>query len=212
MVQFIKTTAFIEWVENLKDHKGRIVILARLERFEATGNPGDAKPVGGSVSEMRIHFGPGYRVYFATFEEAEMKRMKNKYDEVQFSPYDTAEFLHTPQDIADFLEAIFESYGDEPKTIIKALGTAARARGMQKVADETGLQRQGLYKSLSADGNPSFETVLKVMNAVGVELRPKAVTRSRARGRGGRTKSSGRSSMGKPAHDDTLPRSSRKRA
>lgn len=130
----------------------------------------------------------------------------------ELSPYDTAEFLHTPQDIADFLEAIFENYGDEPKTIIKALGTAARARGMQKVADETGLQRQGLYKSLSEDGNPSFETVLKVMNAIGVELRPKAVVGARARGRGGRTAKTTRSRKVGSGYSDALPKSPRKRA
>lgn len=107
--------------------------------------------------------------------------------EVEFSPYDTAEFLRTPEEIADFLEEIFKNYGDEPKTVIKALGTAARAQGMQKIAKATGLQRQGLYKSLSEDGNPSFETVLKVINAVGMDLMPvrrKAqVTRKKAKSR-----------------------------
>lgn len=98
--------------------------------------------------------------------------MKSKNKEVEFSPYDTAEFLHAPADIADYLEAIFTYHGNEPKTVIKALGTAARAQGMQKIAKATGLQRQGLYKSLSEDGNPSFETVLKVMNAVGMDLMP----------------------------------------
>lgn len=96
--------------------------------------------------------------------------MKDK--EIEFSPYDTAEFLRTPEEIADFLEAIFEYHGDEPKTIIKALGTVARAQGMLKIAKSTGLQRQGLYKSFSEAGNPSFETVLKVMNAVGMDFKP----------------------------------------
>jgi probable addiction module antidote protein len=90
----------------------------------------------------------------------------------ELSPYDTAEFLHTPEDIADYLEAVFETYDGDYRLLIKALGTVARARGMQRVANETGLQRQGLYKSLSEGGNPSFETVLKVMDAVGVELKP----------------------------------------
>lgn len=103
--------------------------------------------------------------------------MKNK--EIEFSPYDTAEFLHTPEDISDYLEAVFENYGDDSRAIIRALGTVARAKGMQKIAEKTGLQRQGLYKSLSEEGNPSFDTILKVMNAVGVELRPKAVSRKR---------------------------------
>jgi probable addiction module antidote protein len=101
--------------------------------------------------------------------------MKSK--QIEFSPYDTAEFLRTPEEISDYLEAVFDNFGDDHRTIIKALGNVARARGMQKIADATGLQRQGLYKSLSAEGNPSFETVLKVMGAVGVELRPKPLPR-----------------------------------
>lgn len=103
--------------------------------------------------------------------------MKNK--EVTFAPYDTAEFLRTPQEIADYLETVFEEYGTDSRAVVRALGTAARAVGMQKIADATGLQRQGLYKSLSDEGNPSFDTILRVMNAVGVELRPKAKPETR---------------------------------
>jgi probable addiction module antidote protein len=95
----------------------------------------------------------------------------------ELSPYDTAEFLRTPEQIAAYLEVVFEDYGNDPAMIAKALGNAARAQGMQKIARETGLNREGLYQALSGKGNPSFDTVLKVMNAVGVELRPKAVTR-----------------------------------
>lgn len=90
----------------------------------------------------------------------------------ELSPYDTAEFLRTAEDISDYLEAVFAIYDGDHRLLIKALGTVARARGMQKIAKTTGLQRQGLYKSLSEDGNPSFETVLKVMNAVGMDFKP----------------------------------------
>lgn len=68
MARFIKSSAFVEWIENLKDRKGRALILTRIDRFEETGHPGDAKSVGGGVSEMRVAFGPGYRVYYAVFE------------------------------------------------------------------------------------------------------------------------------------------------
>ena len=94
------------------------------------------------------------------------------------SPYDTADLLRTPEDIAAYLEAIFEETND-PRVIVRALGDVARALGMQKIAKETGLNREGLYQALSGKGNPSFDTVLKVMNAVGVEFRPKAVTHLR---------------------------------
>lgn len=54
-----------------------------------------------------------------------------KAKEVQFSPYDTAEFLRTPEQIADYLETVLEIYGSDSRTVIRALGTAARAYGMQ---------------------------------------------------------------------------------
>ena len=90
------------------------------------------------------------------------------------APYDAAEFLRTPEEIATYLEAIFEDYGDDARVVAKALGDVARAQGMQKIARKTGLNREGLYQALSGKSNPSFDTVLKVMRAVGIELRPKA--------------------------------------
>jgi probable addiction module antidote protein len=103
------------------------------------------------------------------------------------APYDAADYLRTPEGIVAYLEAIFEDYGDDARVVAKALGDVARATGMQKVAKETGLNREGLYQALSGAGNPSFDTVLKVMRSVGVELRPKAVTRQAAPRFGGKT-------------------------
>jgi putative addiction module killer protein len=61
--QIRKTDVYAEWIDNLRDLQGRARILVRVERL-ASGNPGDVQPVGSGVSELRIHFGPGYRVYF----------------------------------------------------------------------------------------------------------------------------------------------------
>ena len=63
MLHIRKTFVYAEWIDNLRDLQGRARILVRVERL-ASGNPGDVRPVGGGVSELRIHFGPGYRVYF----------------------------------------------------------------------------------------------------------------------------------------------------
>lgn len=63
MIEIRKTEAFVQWLDGLRDIKARSRVLARIERL-ATGNPGDVKPVGEGVSEMRIDYGPGYRVYF----------------------------------------------------------------------------------------------------------------------------------------------------
>lgn len=63
MIEIRKTALFAEWLDRLRDLKGRARIQARIERL-AEGNPGDVQPVGEGVSELRIHYGPGYRVYF----------------------------------------------------------------------------------------------------------------------------------------------------
>lgn len=63
MVQIRKTDAFAKWIDELQDIRARARILVRIERL-AAGNPGDVKPVGEGVSEMRIDYGPGYRIYF----------------------------------------------------------------------------------------------------------------------------------------------------
>jgi putative addiction module killer protein len=63
MAEFVRTAEFDKWLKALRDTKARAKILVRIDRF-ALGNPGDIEPVGDGVSEMRIHYGPGYRVYF----------------------------------------------------------------------------------------------------------------------------------------------------
>ena len=63
MLQIRKTDVYAEWIDNLRDLQGRARILVRVERL-ASGNPGDVNAIGGGVSELRVHFGPGYRVYF----------------------------------------------------------------------------------------------------------------------------------------------------
>jgi putative addiction module killer protein len=63
MIEIRKTDTFAHWIDDLSDIRARARILVRIERL-AAGNPGDVKPVGEGVSELRIDYGPGYRVYF----------------------------------------------------------------------------------------------------------------------------------------------------
>lgn len=86
------------------------------------------------------------------------------------TPYDVAEHLRTPEEMAAYLDAWLEEAPDDAAGIAKALGNIARARGMTQVAKDAGLSRESLYRALSADGNPSFSTVLKVARALGVKL------------------------------------------
>lgn len=90
------------------------------------------------------------------------------------TPYDTAEYLKTDEDMAQYLEACFEEAGDDAAFIAKALGNIARARGMTQLARDTGLAREGLYKALSENGNPEFATVMKVIKALGLKLHVEA--------------------------------------
>jgi len=85
-------------------------------------------------------------------------------------PYDVAEQLRTPEEMAAYLDAWFEEAPDDAAGIARALGDIARARGMTQVARDAGMSRESLYKALSATGNPSFATVLKVARALGVRL------------------------------------------
>lgn len=90
------------------------------------------------------------------------------------TPYDTADYLKTDEDMARYLEACFEEAGDDAAFIAKALGNIARARGMTQLARDTGLAREGLYKALSENGNPEFATVMKVIKALGLKLHVEA--------------------------------------
>lgn len=63
MIEIRKTEHFSNWLDNLRDIQAKARVLVRIERL-ASGNAGDVKPVGEGISEMRINFGPGYRVYF----------------------------------------------------------------------------------------------------------------------------------------------------
>jgi probable addiction module antidote protein len=86
----------------------------------------------------------------------------------KFSRYDTADYLKTNEDMALYFEACLEE--NDPALITHALGAIARARGMTQLAKDTGISREGLYKALSADGNPEFATILKVVRALGIRL------------------------------------------
>lgn len=90
------------------------------------------------------------------------------------SPYDVADHLRTPEEIAAYLDAWLEDAADDMPGIARALGNLARAKGMSRVARDTGLSRETLYPALSENGNPSLGTVLKVARALGVRLRAHA--------------------------------------
>jgi probable addiction module antidote protein len=86
----------------------------------------------------------------------------------EFQPFDPADYLDSDEVVQEYLNATCED--GTPNEIARALGTIARARNMTKLAEQTGLSRQALYKALSGEGNPEFATIVKVANALGLRL------------------------------------------
>ena len=88
--------------------------------------------------------------------------------------YDVAEYLRTPEEMAAYLEACLEEADGDAAFVAKALGNIARAKGMTQVARDAGLSRESLYKALSGERSPEFETILKVISALGLKLHAEA--------------------------------------
>lgn len=84
------------------------------------------------------------------------------------TPFDIAEHLETDADIRDFLRET--AIADDSSDFIHALNTAARAKGMTEVAKQAGVTRASLYKSLANEGNPRFDTIAKIVEALGCKL------------------------------------------
>lgn len=88
--------------------------------------------------------------------------------------YDTAEHLRTPEERALYLEACLEQANGDAAFIAQALGNIAKAKGMSQVARDTGLSRESLYKALSGERSPGFDTILRVIDALGMKLHAEA--------------------------------------
>jgi probable addiction module antidote protein/putative addiction module killer protein len=188
-VEVRQTDDYAAWFAALRDRGVRARVTARVRRL-SLGNPGDVKPVGRGVSEMRIEYGPGYRVYFVRRGDAvimllcgaikerriAISRLPSSWhrrfegDEMtrKTTVWNAADTLETKEDIAAYLDAVLED-GD-PDLLKAALGDIARAKGMTTIAEAAGLGRANLYKALSPDGNPEFATVARVLKALGLRL------------------------------------------
>lgn len=90
--------------------------------------------------------------------------------------YDVAEHLRTPEEMAAYLEVCLEEADGDAAFVAKALGDIARAKGMAQVARDAGLSRESLYKALSGERSPGFDTILKVIRALGLKLHAEAAS------------------------------------
>ena len=87
---------------------------------------------------------------------------------MNYPRFDAADYLDNEEVIAEYLNAVLEE--NDTDAFLEALGTIARARSMSKIAEETGLSHESLYKALSADSKPRYETVQKVLGAIGFKI------------------------------------------
>ena len=98
-----------------------------------------------------------------------MKTATIKREKITFSDWDPAETIDTKEDVIAFLEVAIEA--NDPDFLLRTIGHIARSKGMTQIAKELNLDRKGLYKSLAPDGNPSFKTVYKLLDLLGLRLR-----------------------------------------
>ena len=124
---------------------------------------------------------------------------------IKLYKFDAADYIRTPQDVEYYLEAALEE--NDPEFFQEALGTVARSKGMQAIAKQAKTTRAGLYKALSAAGNPEFATVIRVVEALGYRFSITPV-----RGRGRPKKTSRRPVAKRPSKRAVAERASTKRS
>ena len=91
-------------------------------------------------------------------------------EQLGIRPFEAADYLQSDEDCAQYLQACIDEAPEDAASFAKAVGDIARARGMMQLARDTGITREGLYKALGEQGNPSFATVVKVMHALGLQF------------------------------------------
>jgi len=88
----------------------------------------------------------------------------------KYKRFDAADYLKNLDDVATYLEIALEDSAEDPTAVPRALGVIARSQNMSELARRVGMSRDGLYKALSAEGNPTWSTILKVTNALGLRF------------------------------------------
>jgi probable addiction module antidote protein len=89
-------------------------------------------------------------------------------EKITITDFDPAEYIETKEDVSAILEAALEE--NDPEFLLSVIGDIARSKGMTEIAKELNLDRAGLYRSFSPEGNPAFLTVLKVLDNLGFRL------------------------------------------
>ena len=193
---------FDEWLSALADRRAQAKIASRIDRL-AAGNFGDSRTLSRGVSELRIDWGPGYRVYYAKvgrfcvlplsggeedtiggyqpgsgalqrLQREDRTIMKRKAS-VSHDEAMVRRLRRDPEFAAEYLKAALEDE-DEPSVLLIALRHLAQAQGVAKVAKAAGIERESLYRALSERGNPRLSTLFAVTKAVGLRLTVETVS------------------------------------
>lgn len=187
-MEILQTESYKKWFRKLKDVRARNRISNAFKRYQIEGAIlGDVKFLGDHVYELRFHFGPGYRVYYLrqkkmivllllggdkSGQAADIATAKQMAKEIKGGVvaeaiycWDASEYLETDEDIIVYLDEALKT--SDPKLFQAALGDVAKSYGMTELARKTGLGRESLYKALTTVGNPSFQTITKVVEALG---------------------------------------------
>ena len=163
-------------------------INARLRNI-SLGNAGDARAVGNGLFEMRLRHGPGHRLYCLRDGDAVIVLCGGDKDSQQrdieragqlakewrqtterFSKWDATEEVRTLEDALPYMEACADEDPGDGSLIRTALNDVARSGNMAGVARDVGISRECLYKALSAGGNPTLATVVRIVRKLGLRL------------------------------------------
>ncbi len=163
MFEIGKTEVYAKWIDSLADIRARAKILVLIERLTA-GNPDDVKLAGGNKNSQAKD------IKFEPCTQPVEGKLKN----TTTTGYNVAGHLRNPEEMAAYFEACLEGADGDAEFIAKALGDIACAKGMTQVARDAGLSRESLYKALSDDRKPEFDTILKIIKALGIKLHAEA--------------------------------------
>jgi putative addiction module killer protein/probable addiction module antidote protein len=182
---------FDDWLTGLADARTQAKIAGRINRL-AAGNFGDCKSLRQGLYELRIDWGPGYRVYYAVLGkvcvlllcggdkrkqsrdieralQGEDGNIMKRNTSVSHDEAIVRRLRRDPEFAAEYLKAALEDE-DEPRVLLIALRHVAQARGIAKVIKAAGIERESLYRALSVRGNPRLSTLVAVTKAIGLRL------------------------------------------
>lgn len=187
MVDVRTTSEFRHWFDKLDDRRAKARIRDRLIRVQS-GHFGVVRAVGDGLSELKIDYGPGYRLYYVMRVDVlilcggtkgsqgrDIKRARSWRRSMAMTRetriWDPADGIETADDVMFSLEAALEDY--DPGHFAKVLGILARSQGMGEVAEKAGVTRDALYKGLTLDGDMRLSTLFGVLRALEIEIRLK---------------------------------------